>query len=261
MDELAIQVPSLDAWDQFIWPLAAAMPWALTEAEQYSYHHSQTVDLGSVMLAMQFRVTDEVGTYLCVARALVFKGSILAYNTARDEEELVPVHGLTNDLTWMEERSAMALVNYVPHISQEVAQIARLGACQLVSWPANSCISEEEDKEEEAGEEREEVDPEPPIMNAELEQSKEDQEGEQEPSRQHSLDWEMVTGEEDSTLMTHGWIRMPQLMATPRDIRPHVSQGHQWRRQWRCTQGSQRWRTSEMVGHDGHRDRTGVPSL
>ena len=38
VDELAIQVPSLDAWDQFIWPPAVAMPRALVEAEQYSYH-------------------------------------------------------------------------------------------------------------------------------------------------------------------------------------------------------------------------------
>ena len=31
VDELAIRVPSLNAWDQFIWPPAAAMPWGSHE--------------------------------------------------------------------------------------------------------------------------------------------------------------------------------------------------------------------------------------
>ena len=59
------------------------------------------------MLATQFRVTDEVGTYLCVARALVFEGSILAYNPARDEVEWVPTCGMANNLSWVEEKSAV----------------------------------------------------------------------------------------------------------------------------------------------------------
>ena len=61
MDELAIRMPSLDAWDQFVWPLAAAVPWALTDAEPYGYCCGQAVDLGPVMPVVQFRVTDEVG--------------------------------------------------------------------------------------------------------------------------------------------------------------------------------------------------------
>ena len=79
MDELAMQVPSLDAWDQFVWPPAVAMPWATMEAEQYGYCHGQAIDLGPIMLATQFRVTDEAGTYLCAVWALVFEGSVLAY--------------------------------------------------------------------------------------------------------------------------------------------------------------------------------------
>ena len=200
VDELAIRVPSLDAWDQFIWPLAAARLWALTEAEQYGYHRGQAVDLGPVMSVVQLRVTDEVGTYLCVARALVFKGSILAHNPARDEVEWVPARGLANDLTWAEERSAVALANYVPCVSQEVARIARLGAHRLVSWPADSSTSEEE------GEEQEETDRKPPLTDTELKQGEEDeeevgqveQEDEQGPNRQqHMRDWEAVMGEEE----------------------------------------------------------------
>ena len=186
-------MPSLNAWDQFIWLLAVAMLQALTEVEQYSYHCSQVVDLGPVMPAAQLRVTDEAGTYLCVARALVFKGSILAYNPARDEVEWVSACGLANDLTWAEERSTVALANYVPHVSQEVARIARLGAHQLVSWPIDSSTSEEEEEEEE-----QEREPELPVMDMELEQSEEDEEDEREPSRQqHSQDWEAVMGEQE----------------------------------------------------------------
>ena len=123
LDEFAVQVPSLDAWDQLVWPPTVAIPQALTETEWYGYCHSQAVDLSTVMLAAQFRVTDEVGTYLCVARALVFEGSILACNLAKNEAEWVPVCGLTNDLTWAKKRSAVALANYVLHIPDEVLWI------------------------------------------------------------------------------------------------------------------------------------------
>ena len=105
-------------------------PWALTEAEPYGYCHGQALDLRPVMLVAQFRVTDEVGTYLCMVRALVFERSVLAYNPTKNEVEWVPTRGLTNDLTWAEKRSTMALANYILCIPQEVAQIMRLGAHQ-----------------------------------------------------------------------------------------------------------------------------------
>ena len=75
MDDMAMCIPSLDAWDQFVWPPVAAVPQATMEVEQYGHHHSQAIDLSPVMPATQFRVTDEVGTYLCAVQALVFKGA------------------------------------------------------------------------------------------------------------------------------------------------------------------------------------------
>ena len=77
----------------------------------YGYCHGQVVDLRLVMPAVQFRVTDKAGTYLCVAWALVFEGSVLAYSPTKDEAEWVPTCGLANDLTWAEKRSTMALAN------------------------------------------------------------------------------------------------------------------------------------------------------
>ena len=189
MDELAVWAPSLDAWDQFVWLPATAIPWALTEAEPYGYCHGQAVDLAPVMPMAQFRVMDKAGTYLCMMWALVFEGSVLAYNPTKNEVEWVPVHGLTNDLTWAEERSTMALANYVLHIPQEAARITQ-------DWgPADSSTSEEEEEEE--------WDPELPTMNTELKRDEEseegarqtDQEEEREPNRwQHLQDWEAVMG-------------------------------------------------------------------
>ena len=110
-----------------------AIPRTLTEAESYGYCQGQAVDLDPVMLAVQFQVMEEGGTYLCTARALVFEGSILAYNPALNEAEWVPACGLANDLSWAEERSAVALANYVLCTTVQAAQIARLGAGQVVS--------------------------------------------------------------------------------------------------------------------------------
>ena len=50
------------------------------------------------MPVVEFRVTDEEGAYLCMAWALIFEGSILPYNPARDEVEWVPTHDVANAL-------------------------------------------------------------------------------------------------------------------------------------------------------------------
>ena len=151
------------------------LPQTAMEVGQYGYCHGQAVDLGPIMLATQFRVTDEVGTYLCVVWALVFEGSILAYNPTRDEGEWVPMHGVTNDLSWVEEKSAMALANYVPRVSQEVAHIAGLRARRLVSWHDDSSSQEEDEQE---AEEQGEAGPELLSSSTELEQGETEQEAE-----------------------------------------------------------------------------------
>ena len=127
LDELAVHIPSLDAWDQMVWPTAVAILCALTEAELYDYCHGQAVDLGPMMPAAQFWVTEERGAYLCTVRALVFEGSILAYNPTMNEAEWVPVCSLANDLSWAKERSTVALANYVPRIPAEAR--ARIVSC------------------------------------------------------------------------------------------------------------------------------------
>ena len=110
-DELAVRIPTKEAWDQMVWPTTVAIPCIPTEAESYSYCRGQAVDLGLMMPAAQFHVTEERGTYLCTMRALVFEGSILMYNPTLNEAEWVPTCGLANNVSWAEERSAVALAN------------------------------------------------------------------------------------------------------------------------------------------------------
>ena len=38
MDDVAMCIPSLNAWDQFVWLPTVAIPWAAMEVEQYGYH-------------------------------------------------------------------------------------------------------------------------------------------------------------------------------------------------------------------------------
>ena len=64
-----------------------------------------------------------------------------------NEAEWVPACGLANDLSWAEERSAVALVNYVSCVSAEAAQIARLGASRIVSCPSDDSSTSTEEEE------------------------------------------------------------------------------------------------------------------
>ena len=74
LDKLAVHVPTLEAWDQMVWPTTVAIPCTLREAESYGYCWVQVVDLGPMMLVAQFWVTEEGGANLCTARVLVFEG-------------------------------------------------------------------------------------------------------------------------------------------------------------------------------------------
>ena len=95
-----------------------------------------------------------------------------------------------------------------------------------MSWPTNCSTSEEEE------EEQEEVDPEPPIMDTELEWDEEDeeeirqvdQEYEHEPNRwQHSQDWEAVMGEEERLAYDDPWSGSDATAdgRSPRHLTPH----------------------------------------
>ena len=153
LDNMAVCIHTLDAWDQFVWLPSAAVPQTTMQVEQCGYRCRNAVDLSTVIPAMEFRVTDEEGTYLCMACTLIFEGSILAYDPARDEVEWVTTHRVANDLSWVEERMAVALANFVPCAPQDVDRIMELGACRLLAWTDNSSSEEEGEQMQEEGDE------------------------------------------------------------------------------------------------------------
>ena len=84
--------------------------------------------------------------------ALIFEGSVLAYNPTRDEVEWVPTHRVTNNLSWVEERTAVTLTNFVPHVLQEADCIVELGTHCLLGWTDDSSSEEDEQMQEEDSE-------------------------------------------------------------------------------------------------------------
>ena len=152
------------------------------QVEQYGYHRGNAIDLSMVMPVMEFRVTDKEGAYLCTVWALIFKGTVLAYNPTRDKAEWVPTHGVTNDLSWVEERMAVTLANFVPCAPQEADHIVELGTRHLLGWTNNSSTQEEDELmpeevvepegDEPEGDEHEEIEgwvetnPKPPSSDA-----------------------------------------------------------------------------------------------
>ena len=285
LDELAVCIPSLDAWDQMVWPTSAAILCALTEVELYDYCWGQAVDLGPIMPAAQFWVTEKGGAYLCTVRALVFERSILACNPAKNEAEWVPVCSLANDLSWAKERSAVALVNYVPCVSAEVAQVARLGASRTVSCPGDDPSTSAE--EEEAWHSDTQSTSPPTDTDPKLGDESEDgwegrltqkmQQRETDgctlrigkPSWRRLRDLPMTT--RSQTLMLRSWgcmarkglhypcmMKLPTPHLTPRGVWPHVCRGCQWTTccRWRqqlpvemlskCMSTRRSWTTSEQ---------------
>ena len=59
-------------------------------------------------------------------------------NPTLNEAEWIPTRGLANDLSWGEERSTVALANYVMHMQKEGKRIAGLGVSRVVSSPDDS---------------------------------------------------------------------------------------------------------------------------
>ena len=112
---------------------------------------------------------------ISAAPGLILEGSILAYNATRDEAEWVPTCGITNDLSWAEERMAVMLANFVPRIPQEADHIAELRARYLLGWADNSPSDTEElTKEEDEPEEVEEQEEEDPMNVGEETETKAD---------------------------------------------------------------------------------------
>ena len=150
LDKLAVCHLTCKAWDELVWPSTAATLQVPTKAKPCGYCWGQAVDLGPVMLAAQFWVANEWGTYLCTTGALVFKGKMLAYNPALSEAEWIPARGLANDLSWGKERSAVSLANYILCMQREEKRIAGLGVSRVVSSLDDDMSTTSMEEEEES---------------------------------------------------------------------------------------------------------------
>ena len=65
-----------------------------------------------------------------------------------NEVEWIPMRGLANDLSWGEERSMVALANYIPHAQKEKRRIARLRVRRVVSSLDNDMSTTSMEEEE-----------------------------------------------------------------------------------------------------------------
>ena len=50
LNELAVRVPTREAWDKMVWPTTAAIPHVPTEAKSYGYCRGQAVDLSQALM-------------------------------------------------------------------------------------------------------------------------------------------------------------------------------------------------------------------
>ena len=121
---------------------------------QYGYRRRSAVNLGAVMPAREFRVADEEGTHLCEAHALIFEGSVLAYDPTMDEAKWVPTCRVANNLSWAEERMVVTLANFAPHTSREADHITELGTCHLLAWTDDSSSEDDDEQAQEDDDEQ-----------------------------------------------------------------------------------------------------------
>ena len=70
-------------------------------------------------------------------------------NEGLNEAEWIPARGLANDLFWGEERSVVALANYILHMQKEGKRIARLRVSRMVSSPGDDTSTTSMEEEEE----------------------------------------------------------------------------------------------------------------
>ena len=76
----------------------------------------------------QFPINQPTGEFVCMARGLLFEDSILIYDPTCNEAEWIPVRGMEEDLSQVEEASTRELSNMVPLDSTtEMHRLDRFG--------------------------------------------------------------------------------------------------------------------------------------
>ena len=113
LDELAWCVPTRKAWDELIFLPPPAEPHAPNQSRHLGYNMGCTMDLGSALTPLWFRVSGLNGEFICIVQGLLFEGSVLIYDPTTNRAELVPMWEIASDLFPVEEASARVLSNIV----------------------------------------------------------------------------------------------------------------------------------------------------
>ena len=122
LDELAMRQPSRKVWDELMWSPVSSVPRMQHQADYLSYIQGHVVELGPTMPPSWFCMSNQNGGFICIAWRLILEGHVLAYYPNTKEAEWIPVCGTTSDLSHVEEVSALALCNLVPHVPDEGVQ-------------------------------------------------------------------------------------------------------------------------------------------
>ena len=80
------------------------------------------MELGPEMAPTPFHISHLSGAFICFARALVFEDSASVYDPTTNQAKWVPMRSMLADLSPVEERSAFALCNLVPHDEEEMEE-------------------------------------------------------------------------------------------------------------------------------------------
>ena len=103
LDNLAQCQPMRKACDELVCPPPPAAPCSPHCSGHLGYIQGWAVELGHMLPAMRFHVSQPSGDFVSMARGLLFEGNILAYDPACNEAEWVPMWGMAEDLSRAEE--------------------------------------------------------------------------------------------------------------------------------------------------------------
>ena len=85
LNNLAQHLPTRKAWDELVCPPPPAVPLTLCWSRHLGYIQGPVMEFGPALPSTQFRVSQPGRQFICVARGLLFEGSMLAYDPLSNE--------------------------------------------------------------------------------------------------------------------------------------------------------------------------------
>ena len=110
------------AWDELVFLPPPTKTRTPHRSGHLGYIRGRMVDLGWALPSLHFHISKQDGEFVCMARGLLFEGSVLAYDPTTKGTEWIPMWGSASDLLLVEEASTRELSNIMPHDLTEVMQ-------------------------------------------------------------------------------------------------------------------------------------------